>query len=271
MEILVCDDASTDSTRDIVRAYQAKDPRIQLLCLSENQGPGAARNLGMQAAEGEYIAFLDSDDEWSPEKLARQVERMDAEPPEVSVCFCGARIFKNEDISSPVAYVPDKAWEHDTFRRFVMGRMMFLTPTVLFRQSCLEKSGLMVPEMRRNQDAEFLLRLFCHFGIAVIPESYAVVHLVVSATNKHYDALNAALPYWLCHYELIRNKLGYWPALYYKTLRRTDLLSAAIREGRWTEASRDLWRRLWVCPLLFPKEAKILLKAFYKTGWRRGK
>lgn len=268
MEILVCDDASTDATRDIVRTYQAKDSRIILLCLLENQGAGAARNLGMQAAKGEYIAFFDSDDEWLPEKLARQVERMDAEPPEIGACFCGGTIIKNGNTARPVAYVPDKEWEHDTFRQFVTEQIPFLTPTILFRRCCLEKSGLMVPEMRRNQDAEFLLRLFSHYGLAVIPEPYAVLHLVVSSRQKHYDALCAALPYHMRHYDLILKEFGYWAAVSYACMHRTNLLAAGIAERRWSEASRAFRQRLREFPLLFPRDVKMILKALTRAAVR---
>lgn len=268
IEIIVCDDASTDSTWDIVRGYQAKDPRIQLLRLFENQGAGAARNIGMKAARGEYIAFLDSDDEWAPEKLARQVECMDAQPPEVGVCFCGAMIIKNGETVRPMAYVPNKAWEHDTFRLYVAGLIMFLTPTIMFRRSCLNKSGLMVTEMRRNQDAEFLLRLFSHFGLSVIIESYSIIHLVVSSKNKHYDALKVAMPYHLRHCKMIRDRLGCWPAKYYLIRQQTNLLQAAIRERDWLEAWGVFKLRLLSFPVFFPREVVIILKAVFSLRLR---
>ncbi len=262
IEIIVCDDASTDSTQDIIRACQKTDSRVQLLCLSENQGAGAARNLGMRAAKGEYIAFLDSDDEWLPEKLARQVARMDAEPQEIGACFCGATIIKNGNTARPVAYVPDKKWEHDTFRQFVTERIMFLTPTILLRRSCLQNSGLMVPEMRRNQDREFLLRLFSHYGLAVIPEPYVICHLVVSSEKKHYDAIKVAMPYRLCHRNIVRERLGSMTAVYYTCLLHLNLFQTAIRERRWREVYRIFRLRILVCPILFPKEIVTILKAF---------
>jgi glycosyltransferase involved in cell wall biosynthesis len=266
MEILVCDDASTDATRDIVRSYQARDSRVKLLCFAKNKGAGAARNLGMVEARGKYIAFLDSDDEWLPEKLTRQVERMDAEPPEIGVCFCGGTIIKNNKKDHPVAYVPNKNWEHNTFKKFATGQINFLTPTILFRRSCLEKSGLMVPEMRRNEDVEFLLRLFCHYGLAVIPETYVVCHLVVSLKNKHYDALTVALPHHLQNHKMIRSRLGYWPAKLYTCNLQMDLLQAAIRERRWHKICNHFGLRLREFPLLFPKEFIKILKSFLARG-----
>jgi teichuronic acid biosynthesis glycosyltransferase TuaG len=73
LEVLVCDDGSTDGTEQSFSEWAEREPRIRYLRLSRNHGgPAAARNLGIQKARGEWIAFLDSDDRWTPEKLAVQ-------------------------------------------------------------------------------------------------------------------------------------------------------------------------------------------------------
>jgi teichuronic acid biosynthesis glycosyltransferase TuaG len=77
LELLVIDDKSTDSTRDIVRSYVARDDRVVLLELSENRGAAVARNRGLDIARARYIAFLDADDLWHPDKLDRQLTLMD--------------------------------------------------------------------------------------------------------------------------------------------------------------------------------------------------
>ena len=87
LECLVVDDGSTDRTVALVEGFQ--DPRLRLLRLPVNRGVGHARNVGIQAARGELIAFLDSDDEWLPQKLERQVTRMrETAAPRVTVIYC---------------------------------------------------------------------------------------------------------------------------------------------------------------------------------------
>ncbi len=70
-EILVIDDASTDNTRDVVRAIAARNDRVKLLPLTRNVGPSGARNHGLDATQGEVVALLDADDGWKPERLER--------------------------------------------------------------------------------------------------------------------------------------------------------------------------------------------------------
>lgn len=75
-EHILVDDCSTDNSAQIVRDYANNEDRIKLVSLEENSGAGIARNRAIEQAKGEYIAFLDSDDLWAPEKLERQLKFM---------------------------------------------------------------------------------------------------------------------------------------------------------------------------------------------------
>jgi len=75
-EMLLVDDCSTDNSVELIKAFELADDRIKLIRLEKNSGPAVARNKAIEAATGRYIAFLDSDDVWLPEKLERQVSFM---------------------------------------------------------------------------------------------------------------------------------------------------------------------------------------------------
>jgi teichuronic acid biosynthesis glycosyltransferase TuaG len=77
-EMLIADDGSTDATAAIAAAWAARDPRVRPLP-GPRQGPAAARNRAIRAARGRFLAFLDADDRWRPEKLARQLAFMERE------------------------------------------------------------------------------------------------------------------------------------------------------------------------------------------------
>ncbi|MFQ3204707.1 MAG: teichuronic acid biosynthesis glycosyltransferase TuaG [Pseudoalteromonas tetraodonis] len=75
-QLLITDDCSTDNTRDVVNAFIATDNRIKLFISNENGGAGKARNNSIEKAKGRFVAFLDADDQWLPEKLTTQISFM---------------------------------------------------------------------------------------------------------------------------------------------------------------------------------------------------
>lgn len=75
-ELLIVDDCSEDKTVEIIEAFVQNDKRIQLFQLHNNQGTGFARNHALSLAKGRFIAFLDADDLWKPEKLTTQIDFM---------------------------------------------------------------------------------------------------------------------------------------------------------------------------------------------------
>ena len=86
-ELIVVDDGSKDATCEAVEKFS--DARIRLVRHSQNRGQSAAQNTGIRAAQGEYVAFLDSDDEWLPDKLAEEMKVFKAAGPAVGMTYSG--------------------------------------------------------------------------------------------------------------------------------------------------------------------------------------
>jgi glycosyltransferase involved in cell wall biosynthesis len=127
LEILVVDDGSTDRTATVAAGF---GPRVRY-CWQENAGEAAARNRGLSMAQTEFVAFLDADDLWHPEKLARQIARFQ-EQPEIDLCFTCFQNFWIPELAeeerryhgSPLSQ-PQSAWSTSTVmaRRSVFARV----------------------------------------------------------------------------------------------------------------------------------------------------
>ena len=85
-ELLIIDDCSTDSTLEIAGTWAERDARIRALCNESNSGVARTRNWGIELARGRYIAFMDSDDVWRPEKLKKQLEKLSVDKADFSYC-----------------------------------------------------------------------------------------------------------------------------------------------------------------------------------------
>lgn len=112
-EMIVANDHSTDGTRQIVEQYASVDPRIHLLDLPQNVGSAMARNAAISQARGRYLAFLDSDDLWKPEKLQKQIAFM--EQTRCCLSFTAYEVFKDSHRRRRVFRAP----AHLTYRQYL--------------------------------------------------------------------------------------------------------------------------------------------------------
>lgn len=149
-ELLITDDCSTDSTRDIVATYAAKDPRVKLFKLEQNLGTGAARNNSIEQSQGRYIAFLDSDDRWIADKLEQQIKFM--QNMKIEVCYSSYIEFNEDNDTKTMIVAPKVLRFHDMVKNDYMG---FLT--VIYDTARLGK--MYMPNLRKRQDWAFKLLL----------------------------------------------------------------------------------------------------------------
>jgi len=161
-EIIVVDDGSTDGTGEHIAATYGD--RIEYIW-QENQGAAAARNQGIRAARGEYIAFLDSDDTWLPGKLSSQVDALQAHP-EAGFVYCKC-LCATED-GTPTRRVHGgtaHGVSGDNFDAMLLHGPV-LMPALMVRASVFDELGLLDPTLRWAYDTEFLHRLgLAHEGV----------------------------------------------------------------------------------------------------------
>ena len=136
-ELVVVDDASTDDTSTVASAAAAGDPRVRVVRVSRRER-AAARNHGVRATSAPLVAFLDGDDLWGPEKLARQVERL-AAAPAAGLCYTVARYVDAED--RPLAIRrPPVVVEGDVFPALTRANRMILS-SVVVRRAAFDAAG----------------------------------------------------------------------------------------------------------------------------------
>jgi glycosyltransferase involved in cell wall biosynthesis len=163
-DIVVIDDGSTDETAKVVSGFRTKGVRY---VYQPNQGPGAARNCGIQATSGEFVAFLDADDLWLPRKNETQWKYL-VDHSDVSL-ISGLKWW----------------WDTKTDRRWLAGmpggtqairRNIFIRNTignpsmVMLRRRALDEVGLFTPHLRWGEDWELWIRLANRFGVSVLSD-----------------------------------------------------------------------------------------------------
>lgn len=165
LEIIIVDDASTDNTKDKVR--QINDKRIVYLSHKTNRGASTARNTGIKKARGEYIAFLDSDDQWFAQKLEKQIAVLKKNF-DCSVIYSRYYIIKGK--KKKLSVWPEiKKHQGKLNSQLLIGNFI-TTSSTLLKKEILEKSGLFDEKLPAYQDWEFFLRLSKFTNYAFIDE-----------------------------------------------------------------------------------------------------
>jgi glycosyltransferase involved in cell wall biosynthesis len=174
VEVLVVDDGSTDRTRATV---EARGDRVRYLW-QPNAGPAAARNAGIAAATGAFISFLDSDDLWHAEKLARQIARFQARP-ELDLCVTHVQNF----------WMPEVAEEARRLRdgRHTRPLPGYSSVTLVARRALCEAIGVFDSSLQHGDDTEWFVRAEEHGAVAeLLPEVLVRRRLHADNRSRHW-------------------------------------------------------------------------------------
>ena len=164
-EIIVVDDGSTDNTGEIVKSFD--NFKIRYISNSNNRGASAARNTGIRASQGEYIALLDSDDEWLPEKLDKQIKVLQNKSPEVGVAYSDVLyIDKNgKNMNRKLSNPGKEGYIYED----LLGENYVGTPSaLLIKKECFNRVGLFDDLLNAQDDWDMWIRIAKYYRFAFI-------------------------------------------------------------------------------------------------------
>lgn len=166
-EVVLVDDGSTDETPEVVGRY-LDDPRV-LYIMQNNRGRSQARNRALAVARGAYIAFLDSDDSYLPEKLAKQVAYLDSKP-DVDMIYTSATCV--DEAGKPLTVQAYNAREEgDIYNLIAFFQPLTITlPTVMVRRAVMDRVGGFDVSMERFEDTDLWRRIAKSHRVGAMPE-----------------------------------------------------------------------------------------------------
>jgi len=164
-ELIIVDDGSTDNTKEIVKEYQKKDERIKYIWQENSGGPAKPKNTGIKNSQGEYIAFLDSDDEWLPEKLEKQLKLLGSSNT-LGFVSCNALIIdennnRKEKYNSP---------KNKNFVSLLEGNKIWSCSSVIVKKDIFERLGFFDENLNFGEDWEMWLRIAKRYNFDFVYE-----------------------------------------------------------------------------------------------------
>ncbi len=185
LEIIIVDDGSMDNTEDTVRSF--KDVRIVYIRHEINKGASAARNTGIKASRGEYIAFQDSDDEWFPDKLDHQMKAFNNGPSKLGIVYCGFyRIESDKKTYIPGDNIAQK--EGDIHNELLKGNFIG-TPAVLIKKECFENIKYFDENIPALEDWELWIELSKYYSFKYINKPLLCSYSTPNSVNLNHKNL----------------------------------------------------------------------------------
>lgn len=172
-ELIIADDGSEADTREYLRGLSS-EPRVKLLWLSHTGIPAIVRNAALSEARGEYVAFLDSDDLWAPQKLQRQVEALG----KVGCSWIYTAFSQIDESGQPLSEEVHRRWvpyQGPVFERVVTGEVSIRTPSVLAVRELVMRLGGFDETIPSAEDYDLWMRIALESDLALIDEPLVYV------------------------------------------------------------------------------------------------
>lgn len=167
-EIIIVNDGSTDLGTEVVQDYMARNPGLDITLIHQhNQGVSKARNVAMERSKGDYIALLDADDEWLPDKTEAQMKILTDESLEVDFL---TTLWNRERVRFPYR-INDSNLVQINLKKLLL-QVTGQTSTAIFRRDILENTGFFDEKQRYSEDANYWMRVTEHNRMFLLPDVF---------------------------------------------------------------------------------------------------
>lgn len=192
LEVIVIDDGSSDRTSEIVKAIALQDSRLRLL-QQPNSGVAAARNLGIQMSQGEFIAPIDADDIWYPQNLERQVRVLATADSSVGLVYSWSVDIDEEDLLQGGFHVSEL--EGNVYEALVYRNFIGNASAAMIRRACFEKVGGYDPKLKQQnaqgcEDWDIYLRIAKFYQFRVVREFLVGYRQLIGSMSSDYTAMS---------------------------------------------------------------------------------
>ena len=238
IELIIVDDCSTDNTEDVVKSIE--DSRLKYFKLEKNSGACVARNYGVAIANGEYIAFQDSDDEWYSNKLEEQLNNMKNNNSDADFCMY-KKISDNSETICPINIALNRMNKYGIEKALSYGNFIG-TPLLIAKKSIFEKLKF-DENLPRFQDWDFVIKLSHYYKISFTNKILANTYIQGDSITKNNEKLLKAVE--------VMSKNEY----YYKDILMSSLYSLAAKNS-----SKNIKRKYYKKALSYHFDFKTLIK-----------
>ena len=195
-EIIVIDDGSTDQTKDIVQGFAADHPEKIRYIYQENKGLAVARNTAIKHARGKFLALLDSDDKWLPERLEYTVKAIESDDA-VGLAYCD--ITYVDEAGTPLGS-PERDSRYlsgNIFEYIFLRKVHIVSPSVIFRKSCCDQVGGFDENLARLgcEDRDLWLRISQQYKAVYVDKVLALYRVRKTSMSRKREKMMRARLY----------------------------------------------------------------------------
>lgn len=197
LEVIVVDDGSTDTSLSIARKIAERDRRVRVYSQA-NAGVGAARNRAIAEAKGDFIAPLDADDFWYPEKLARQIEALESRGPEWALAYCWSTTVDEE--GHAIEPLPHWPVEGDILEALIYRNIIGNASVPLFRTEALRKVGGYLTREEQGaaqgcEDWDITLRIAAKYKAVGVPKYLSAYRQIAGTMTSDFCGMSKSYAY----------------------------------------------------------------------------